>query len=507
LALYANFVHLTVATMLSDEPVYMHAAWRYLHSQTGPLHKLANGSWYVALPDNYEHPPLAKYLFGIAQIVVGQETVAADRAVAAACTLLTGALLFWWLSRVANRWVGLLTFLMVTLMPQHGLIVDTFSRYGVLEPVAALFMVASLIAGWYWFASESAGWSWLLAATTGVAAGLAASAKESGFLGIVVPVLFGLALVFARERGLVLVRLTQAASAAITAGLVCFAMYLPIGSPVLIVRYMFDYQSTHYSGGHPIELAGHVHALAPWWATLRYAYDGLGTVLTITLTVLALVAIGLRRDRLIGWLVASLVAPIVFLCFINTFSLAFYWTLWASPFYALAALGIGELLRLASGRDRRGAWAPGLAAMAAIVIALAAFGQMIAGVAQLQPRGDKVVAQTVQRLGLGKDQGLLLDVPVVIMREYLPQKLLLTAIPPSSLSGIKWVAEVPNYCPSTDENDNVRALIALNSADDRLAVAYQDSGVRLYRVTAPLLMPTPADVTVVPPAAARCPNG
>ena len=52
--------------------------------------------------DNFEHPPLAKYLFGLAQLVVGHSDITADRVVAAICTLLTAVVAGWLMSLVAG---------------------------------------------------------------------------------------------------------------------------------------------------------------------------------------------------------------------------------------------------------------------------------------------------------------------------------------------------------------------------------------------------------------------
>ena len=506
-ALFTNLAHLSVLSVNPDEPVYLLAGWRYLHGQSQVLRQLPNGSWVAPFSDNYEHPPLAKYLFGIAQSILGREDVAAGRVVAGLCTVLAGALLFWWLWRVVNCWVGLVAFAMVTLMPEHGLIADSFSRHAMLDPVAALFVVGSLIAGWYWFSSGISRGSWVLAMATGVLIGLAVSAKESGFVGMVGPILFGLAFASWQQRRLLIVRLTQTAVAAVVAVVVFLALYVPLASsPMSIVKYMIDYQSQQYSGGHDIELAGHAYAIAPWWATLWYADHGLGIILTVTLSVLALLAIGLRRDWLTGWLGAALIGPMIFLCFINTFALSFYWTLWTPAFYALAALGLGELVELCKTVDRRYAWAPSAAAIAALLVLFISFGQMVVGVETLKPAGSKVIAQAVERLGLGDTDGLLLSVPVIVMREYLPQRLLMTAIP-KSLDRVKWIAEVPNYCPTNDVNTGLNALIDRNLARHHLVEAYQDSGIVLYRVTAPLQVPTPAEVAAIPPPNVRCPPG
>nr|WP_181025651.1 hypothetical protein [Rathayibacter rathayi] len=57
-ALFQCFGNLSAANVFSDEPVYLAAGWDYLHGDVSA---------------NREHPPVAKYLIGLAQVLLGDQ--------------------------------------------------------------------------------------------------------------------------------------------------------------------------------------------------------------------------------------------------------------------------------------------------------------------------------------------------------------------------------------------------------------------------------------------------
>ena len=502
LAGVADFTHLSTLPQLADEPVYLHAAWRYVHGLNETLIKLTSGQWRVPYADNYVHPPLAKYLFGVAQWVIGEQSVAADRAVAATCTLLTAALVAWWLTRIVNRWVGLLAGLLIALLPQHGLVPDSLGRHGLLEPVAALFMVASLVLTWWWFSTVSLRRSWVLAVATGLAAGLATSAKEIAFLAVLGPVIVGLVLaaVSGRRLGILAV---QTICGALIAAITFVALYVPIGPPATLIDYMIDTQNGQQRCGHAVQVAGEIYRFPPWWSTFWFTYHGLGAAVTITLALLGLCAVVLRRDRLVVWLLAGLAGPLLFLCFIFDVALPYYWTLLTAPFFALAAVGVGELAGRARALTARWAWAPAVALVAALSVFGIAFGQMISSVVTLRPTGVKMVGSVTQQLGLD-GQGVVVGVPIITLREYVPQRRLISTLP-RTLTGIDWIVAAPNIGRSPVD-PGVRALLAVNQRDHNVAAVYADSDLTLYRVTGPLVRPSQAEINAQPPTLPACPG-
>ena len=102
---------------------------------------------------------------------------------------------------------------------------------------------------------------------------------------------------------------------------------------------MIDTQNGQQRCGHAVQVAGEIYRFPPWWSTFWFTYHGLGAAVTITLALLGLCAVVLRRDRLVVWLLAGLAGPLLFLCFIFDVALPYYWTLLTAPFFALAAVG------------------------------------------------------------------------------------------------------------------------------------------------------------------------
>ena len=332
-----NFLRLGPSLIMPDEGTYAESAWRYVQGTVSPAIQLSAANSNAPLkigqstaqinPDNFEHPPLGKWLFGLGQLVAGHQSVTADRTVAAIATLLTGVIIVIWVGRVAGRWTGLLAGAFVVLLPEavQGSAGLRLGRFGLLDPIAELFVVVYLLLMWEWFRSGRRR-AWLFAAVTGLAIGAATASKENGFLAAVVPILIWLVVAWRQPRVLA-ERLGQAA-VAVVAGLVVFvATYLPFSTPWLRIRYLIDFQRIHSNDGHLIGLAGQVTWHPPWWANLWFAGHGMGAAVTVFVLAFAAVACVLRRDRLVAFCGAALAGPIVFHCFIAGVALSFYWTL------------------------------------------------------------------------------------------------------------------------------------------------------------------------------------
>lgn len=335
----ANFARIAYPAVGFDEPFYSIAAWRYVHGDVAP--PPTNG---LASFDNLEHPPVAKYLFGVAQLLVGHPSVTADRVVAALCTLATAGVLGAWIGRAAGRWIGLAAAALVLTLPMSvpGL-PFRFGRYGYLDPVAELFMVAALALSWTWFRRDGRT-GWWFAIATGAAIGLASGSKANGFLGTVGPVVLGVAL-SAREPRVLVRRVLQAGLAAITACAVFFGSYVGLGHPWADIRYMTHFQHVHSVLGHRVLVAGQVYEHPPGWAFLWFAAQGLGLLVSVVCVVCALAAVLLRRDRLVLWCCAGLVGPLVFHMAFAGVILGHYWVMWMPAFLGLVALGGAELVR------------------------------------------------------------------------------------------------------------------------------------------------------------------
>jgi hypothetical protein len=101
-ALFSNFYRLSRAPILSDEALYADVSWRYLHWNS------LSAAQRSSARNNFEHPPLAKVLFGVAELVRGHPDIDAARAVSASCTVATALILCLWLGTAVDRWAGLL---------------------------------------------------------------------------------------------------------------------------------------------------------------------------------------------------------------------------------------------------------------------------------------------------------------------------------------------------------------------------------------------------------------
>lgn len=496
-ALFQDFFRLGTPQLLADEPIYAKAAWIYVHGS--PLPPSRSTSALAATVDNFEHPPLAKYLFGIAQLLAGRLSITVDRAVSAVFLVLAGVLVAVWIGRAAGRWTGLLAGGLVSVLPEiaAGSAAD-FGRFGMLDPVAEFFAVASVALGWQW--SRRTGRSaWLLAAATGVATGCAAGAKENGFLGILGPSI--LLLVFARTargRLRLVERCPQALLAALTCAMVFVALYLPVGRPLARISYLFDFQSAHSAEGHLVGFAGQVSRFPPWWANLWFAGHSLGPALTTVLLIAVLSAVTLRRDQLTAWCVAALVGPFVFHCFVARVALGFYWVMWMPAFFVLAALGIREIVEL---RGRlHGAGPRTLAVCLVLAVPVSASIRESIKIAEIKPVGVKVLPSLERShdlhgpvIAAGIDRGLL--------TAYLPGTRVITSTA-DSLAGTQVIILGRPVCRELIDQ-SIRALVDLNLPQGRIQQIHADSQFTVFQILDPLIHPSPEQIAAEPPGNLR----
>jgi 4-amino-4-deoxy-L-arabinose transferase-like glycosyltransferase len=484
-AVFQNFYRLSLAPILSDEPSYSAMGWLYSH--WGSIAESAK----LPSVSNFEHPPFAKMLFGAAQVLLGHESNTAARAVSAICTLGAAALLAWWLGRMAGRWIGVLAGGMLALIPMA---VDPqltrFGRTAMLDPVAELFMLSSVVVTWFWFRSAGRR-SWWLALLAGVCVGIATASKENGFLGAIGPIVLGMVLA-GRPIGRLGGRIAQAAVACLAAVLVFVGCYLPFGDVIGRIEYLVRFQSEHSSAGHLVGFAGRVSTHPAWWANFWFAGHGLGTILSWTLATTALAAVILRRDRLVWWCVASLVAPFVFHCFVASVVLPFYWVMWMPAVISLSALGTGELVT----RGMRASSVPGrvgpllIAAIALLGVVVPSFAESVR-VAGLQREGASLVADLRTNLGL---HGSIVTAGTyrAELQPFLGSTPQLTAIPPD-LRGVDTVLLGQPRCPTLIDR-GVRALVQANLRLGTLREVHSDRLLRVYVASRPLHAPTSAEI-------------
>ncbi len=341
LAVWTCCWHLGRQGINVDELVYVQAGWEYVHG---------------TVTANLEHPPTAKYLYGLAQVLFGQG-VLAPRLVAAAAVLLTGLVLFVWLRRPLGHWGALFAAGLWWLTPRAAGL-DAFDpasatpvrvdRIALLEPVMVLFAVVAIAAGWAWMTTDGRR-RWWWAGLAGTALGLAVTSKVTAAFVVLAIVL--LPVLFRRWWDL----LTGGAIAAVSAIVTFCLAYAPLGL-VSAVSYMIAFQTRHDDGGHLVDLGGTTYRFAPWWTQFWWATQGTGPVLVAVVLVGAVAAVVVRPDRLVLTLVAAFVPLMVFLA-LSTVSLPHYYDAWMPFVLALAAVGwtrLGVLARDELARRRAG---------------------------------------------------------------------------------------------------------------------------------------------------------
>lgn len=475
---YQNLAHLGVAQQLFDEPLYAEVGRDYVHLATRTI-----------ATSNSEHPPLAKLLFGVAQALLPVSDLHADRVVAGLATVLLGVVVGVWVGRAADRWTGLLAAGLVTLLPQTVNEADgRFSRFGMLEPVAAPLMVAGMAAGWLWLRSTGRR-AWTAALAAGALTGLAASAKETAVLGLSGAVL--LVLLTARSRQQVVVRSLQALAAAGSAAVVFLLTYVPIGSPLARLRYMFALQDTHALEGKPLALAGHLYASPPWWTELWYLGHGLGPALTAVVVLLAVLAVVLDRGPLVRWCLAGLAFPVLVHCVLIPLRLSFYWTLWAPLLLVLSALGLHALVVRVLPHGRVAAYA---AAALLLLVPLTSAVRESSRISHLRPTGLVNLAQ-VQREHQLSGFVLLGGMYRYEERAYTGRSRLYSSVQPALVARTDTVVLSQPRC-NTVVSAAVRALVAAN--ESRLHRVYDDRRIVVLAADGPLVMPTPEQVSAQP---------
>lgn len=329
-----------------------------------------SGRAYLAgdFASNPEHPPLVKYILGVAQAVGGSNATAV-RLPGALCGLLTGLFLFLIARRLAGRWAGLSVLALWSLMP-HPFGELRVERFALLEPYMVLFVVMAIWAGERW--ASTASWKWATAA--GVASGLAASCKVPGVLAIAVIASIGVCI--AKKDA----RFVEQLGAIIAIAVAVFlATYLPFGGSIgSTLSEMWSYQDRHSLNGHPIAIAGTVYSHPPWWASF-WLFWTKGQMAAVAYGTLLLVAPFVLSKKVAIPVLTFVAVWFLFFSFVSTFVLRHY--LYAvTP--ALALAGGLVLYRLFVGEQR------GMLAVGMITAAMLATGSASAvrGVVETRAR-------------------------------------------------------------------------------------------------------------------------
>ncbi|MCS5713216.1 hypothetical protein NVV95_01480 [Herbiconiux sp. CPCC 205716] len=329
-AVFQAFWNLGAANYNSDEPIYVDAGWSYVHGDFSA---------------NREHPPTAKLLIGLAQLVLGQGALAGRIAVALT-VLAAGVIIYLWLKREIG-WAGALFAAGAWMLMPHGVTSGPrLDRFAVLEPFMAFFAICAFAAAWQWFrlraraerASGSRPWlPWLWLVVSAVAMALSVTSKVS--TAVMIPAILLLPLLARRVVDALLGSLVFLA----VFGVVAALLYLPMGIRSA-VSYMLQMQSEHNAAGHLVVVAGVATTRPPWWTNLLYSVDGMGIAATVVLVVGLLAAFWLRPPALTLYVAAGMVLLLAFHLFASRVMLSHYYYAWVWPACVLAGIGVSVLL-------------------------------------------------------------------------------------------------------------------------------------------------------------------
>lgn len=357
------FWNLGTQNVSYDERLYDNAGWAYLHGDFGL---------------NREHPPTAKYLFGLAQALAGRD-ILAGRIVVALAVLAGGVILLFWLRLELGWGPAVLAAGLWWVMPRGGFDVRQ-DRAAMLDPMMTLFLIAALAAAWMWM--RSGRWWWL--PFSAVAMALSVTAKAPTLM--VLPAFLLLPLLCRRWQAFAIGGPIWAIVFATTVA----ALYAPMGIPGAIAD-MIAFQSAHDAAGHSIDIFGHLYQFAPWWANLWFFADGVSPPLTAVLCLGLVLGVVLRPGPLVGFIGSALLLLLVFFVGIARVALNTYYYPMTVLVLVVAVVGYTRLAPMC----RRSVFAVILAA--AVVLAAIASAVLSAQIAQIRPTGIARLAATLQQ--------------------------------------------------------------------------------------------------------------
>jgi 4-amino-4-deoxy-L-arabinose transferase-like glycosyltransferase len=373
--LYQSAWNISRANTMADEPIYASAGWSYLHGDFTP---------------NLEHPPTAKYLMGLAQLLLG-EGIFAARVLEVVVVMAGGLITFLWLRREIGWYGGLLAGGMWLLLPR-GILDDPtrIDRLALLDPIMVFFAVAAMASAWKWI--RTGHWWWI--ASSGALMALSVTSKVS--TAVILPAFLLLPLMFRRFKEAVI-----GGAVFVAALIVVFvAVYAPLGVRSA-VGYMLTFQGKHAAQGHTTEVAGVVSVFPPWWAGLWFQVQGTGTLVTGVVIVGVLCALAVKPDRLVVFIATAGALLLGFYLFVASVTLPAYYYAWMWPVYVLAAIGYA---RLAGLRPR-----PLALAAAGVAIGVVAFtgARLSLETAHIRPEGIARVDAELDRAQLDGDRLLI----------------------------------------------------------------------------------------------------
>lgn len=320
LAAFVGFWGLGEANIGSDELIYQEAGVRYLQGDTSA---------------NPEHPPVAKYLLGLWQLVFGVGLTSA-RALLATVMVVTALVAFFWLRSAFDPVTALAGAAM--LVTTHRVVgADFIDRQVLLDPFGIAFGIAGLALLWHWERTRRLPIAFL----AGSLLGLAITSKASA-----ATLLLG-ALACVPWRHIGRREVWSAVLAFGVAGVAaCLMVYAPLGG-VDAVATMVESQQRHAAEGHLIAVAGATYQHAPWFAVLWFGGETVGWLALISIVALAVVGVALtHRSRATRMIAAAGIASFIVLS-ASPVALPHYTWGWIWSPLLLSGIGIVALWRRA----------------------------------------------------------------------------------------------------------------------------------------------------------------
>jgi hypothetical protein len=385
-ALFQTVWHLGRANINPDEGVYLTAGRQYLQG---------------IFTYNTEHPPTAKYIYGLVQLLLPGPELTLGRLAAASISFLAGIVIFWWLKRELGWWWAFLAAAFWWLLPRA--VADTgvkLDRFSVLEPFMVSFAIMAIALGWWWFRKQH----WWLAALSGAVMGLSVTSKVSTAF-LVVTFLFLAIRALVRDRRVgrfVVACIVYVASFA----LVFVGSYWPMGL-VKSVTFMIEFQGANDKAGHEVLIQGKAVLHPPWWANLWFTEQGIGPWLLLALCVAAFFAFVPKISDLSAYIGVAGVVLLIFYCGIAHVALPSYYYVWVWALFVLAVIGLKNLWEFRIRRARRAAqaasgaptttrWIARPLVVVILVVALVNAVTTTAAIAEVRPTGF-ARAETVLR--------------------------------------------------------------------------------------------------------------
>jgi hypothetical protein len=331
LGLFQAFWHLGRANINPDEGIYLTAGREYIRG---------------IFTFNREHPPTAKYIYGLAQEFLGP-SLTSGRIAAAGIAFVAGFVILVWLRKELGWWWAVLATGFWWLLPRA--VVDTgvkIDRFAILEPFMVSFAILAMALGWWWFRRPH----WWNAALAGAAMALSVTSKVSTAF-LVLTFLYLAVRVLIQDHRVVRF-LIGLASYAVAFAAVTIASWQPMGM-ISAIKYMIAFQAGQKIGGHNVIVEGHTVTHPPWWANLWFTEQGLGFWLTLALCVAGVFAFLPRPSELSVYLGVAGVVLVIFYCGIAGNALPSYYYVWVWILFVLAVIGLRALWGLRWQRDGR----------------------------------------------------------------------------------------------------------------------------------------------------------